>query len=127
MKNKAILLSIHPMHVSSILNGNKIYEFRKVQTKRYEPNKILIYSTSPISKVIGEAEIEEILIDTPDVIWEKTKNFSGINIEFFFEYFDKKSKAIAYKLKNVVEYSKPIDLIDLGIINPHQSFQYIEL
>lgn len=43
MKPNAILLPIQPTHVTNILNGNKIYEFRKVQPKKYQTTKILIY------------------------------------------------------------------------------------
>lgn len=42
---KAILLSIHPEHVKKIISGEKKFEFRKVKTRKYQPNKIFIYST----------------------------------------------------------------------------------
>ena len=47
-----ILLSINPNHVENILNGTKRYEFRKKVCKRHV-DKILIYSTTPIMKVVG--------------------------------------------------------------------------
>lgn len=68
----AILLSINPNHVENILNGTKKYEFRKKACKR-QIDKILIYCTTPIMKVVGEAEVEDILIDNPEVIWKKQK------------------------------------------------------
>ncbi|MEH7495877.1 ASCH domain-containing protein, partial [Neobacillus niacini] len=73
-----IILSIHPNFVEKIISGEKRYEFRKVKTK-LPPDKIIIYSTSPISQVIGEADVENILIDTPEKLWEKTSNYSGID------------------------------------------------
>ncbi|HDT8147195.1 TPA: hypothetical protein RD696_002696, partial [Enterococcus faecalis] len=51
-----ILLSIHPKFVDKIMTGEKKFEFRRVIAKR-NPNKIIIYSTSPVCKVIGEAEV----------------------------------------------------------------------
>lgn len=68
----AILLSINPNHVENIMNGSKRYEFRKKACKR-KVDKMLIYSTTPIMKVVGEAEIEDILIGDPEIIWEKTE------------------------------------------------------
>lgn len=68
----AILLSINPNHVENILNGSKKYEFRKKACKRHV-DKILIYSTTPIMKIVGEAEVEDVLVDEPETIWKKTK------------------------------------------------------
>ena len=73
----AILLSINPNHVQNIMNGTKRYEFRKKACKRHV-DKILIYSTNPIMRVVGEAEVEAVLIDNPEIIWKKTEKKSGI-------------------------------------------------
>ncbi|MCM1543118.1 MAG: hypothetical protein NC121_17920 [Blautia sp.] len=83
----AILLSINPDHVKNILNGTKGYEFRKRACKRHV-DKILIYSTNPIMKVVGEAEVEDILIGNPETIWRKTEGRSGIDKAFFDQYYD---------------------------------------
>lgn len=121
----AILLSINPDHVENILNGTKRYEFRKKACKRHV-DKILIYSTNPIMRVVGEAEVEDVLIDEPEAIWEKTKKESGINKNFFDQYFEDKDKAVAYKLKNVIKYAEPKELKEYGVESAPQSFQYVE-
>lgn len=121
----AILLSINPQHVENILNGSKRYEFRKKACKRHV-DKILIYSTTPIMKVVGEAEIEDVLVDNPENIWKKTKNKSGIDKIFFDQYYENRNQAVAYKLKNVIKYKVPKELKDYGVSSAPQSFQYIE-
>lgn len=121
----AILLSINPNHVENILNGTKRYEFRKKACKRHV-DKILIYSTTPIMKVVGEAEVEDVLVDAPEVIWKKTKTKSGIDKNFFDKYYKNRDQAVAYKLKNVIKYRKPKELKDYGVNSAPQSFQYIE-
>ncbi len=121
----AILLSINPVHVENIMNGTKRYEFRKKACKR-QIDKILIYSTTPIMKVVGEAEVEDILIDNPEIIWKKTEKKSGIDKTFFDQYYEHRELAVAYKLKNVIKYEEPRELKDYGITNAPQSFQYIE-
>jgi len=63
----SILLSINPQHVDNILKGQKSYEFRKTLCKQ-KVDKILIYSTSPVMKVVGEAEVETVLKGEPDYI-----------------------------------------------------------
>ena len=119
-----ILLSIHPKFVDKIMTGEKKFEFRRVIAKR-NPNKIIIYSTSPGCKVIGEAEVEDIIIDNPEKVWKETKKFSGVEKEFYVEYFDNRDLAVAYKLKNVIKYISPIDLKDFGIKVAPQSFVYV--
>lgn len=121
----SILLSINPSHVENILKGTKRYEFRKKACKRHV-DKILIYSTTPIMKVVGEAEVEDILIDEPEAIWKKTEKRSGIDKSFFDKYYENKEQAVAYKLKNVIAYQEPRELKDYGINCAPQSFQYVE-
>lgn len=121
----AILLSINPNHVQNIMNGTKRYEFRKKACKRHV-DKILIYSTNPIMRVVGEAEVEAVLIDNPEIIWKKTEKKSGIDKSFFDKYYEDREQAVAYKLKNVIKYKVPRELKDYGINNAPQSFQYIE-
>ena len=120
----AIVLSINPEYVDEILSGKKLYEFRKTKCKQ-RVDKIYIYSTSPISKVVAEAEVEDILEGTPQEIWKLTKSYSGINKTFFDKYYKNRLKAFAYKLQNITEYEKPFDLSEIGIENAPQSFQYV--
>ena len=121
----AILLSINPNHVENILNGTKKYEFRKRMCKK-PVDKIVIYSTTPVMKVVGEAEVEAILVDNPETIWKKTKTRSGIDKPFFDQYYKNRRQAVAYKLKNVVEFEKPRELKEYGISAAPQSFRYIK-
>ena len=68
----SILISINPEHVENIFNGTKKYEYRKIKCKQ-DIDKIIIYSTSPIMKIVGEAKVEEILEGSPEKIWNITK------------------------------------------------------
>lgn len=120
-----ILLSINPEHVENIFNGSKEYEFRKVKCK--EPvDKIIIYSTAPVMKVVGEAKVEKIIEGKPDEVWAQTKNKSGINESFYFDYYGDRLKAIAYKLVEVIQYKTPKELSCFGVSNAPQSFVYIK-
>lgn len=120
----SILLSINPSHVDNIMNGIKVYEFRKKACKRHV-DKIIIYSTTPVMKVVGEADVDEVLIDKPSEIWKITRKKSGIDKSFFDHYFEDRDQAVAYKLKNITKYSKPKELEEIGVKNAPQSFQYI--
>jgi len=119
-----ILLSINPEHVKNIFNGTKQYEFRKVRCKK-EITKILIYSTSPIMEVVGEAAVEIILEDDPETVWKLTSDAAGIDLDFFNEYYLGKEKAVAYKLRDVKKYRSPKPLSDFGVSSAPQSFVYV--
>lgn len=119
-----ILISINPEHVENIFNGSKKYEYRKIRCKQ-DIDKIIIYSTYPIMKVVGEAKVEEILEDSPDNIWEETKKYSGIDLKFYQKYFKDRSKAIAYKLTKIKKYNDPKELSSYGIKAAPQSFIYV--
>lgn len=121
----SILLSINPQHVENILNGTKKFEFRKRACKR-KVDKLIIYSTYPIMKVVGEAEVEDVLIEEPETLWEKTQRLSGIDKYFFDEYYQGCEQAVAYKLKAVKKYNIPMELSDFGVSSAPQSFVYVE-
>lgn len=105
--------------------GKKYFEFRK-RTLGQCVGKIVIYSSSPVCAVVGEAEVAELLSDAPINIWNATKNQSGIDAKFFFDYFNGKSVAYAYKLKNVKKYTKQKKLGVFGVKYAPQSFVYIK-
>lgn len=119
-----ILLSINPDHVENIFEGKKEYEYRKTKCKR-NVDKIIIYSTFPIMKVVGEAEVKEVLIASPKEIWNKTKKKSGINKEFYDDYYSDRVFAVAYQLTNIRKYENPKELIDYGVKSAPQSFVYV--
>lgn len=121
----SILLSINPEYVEKIMNGSKKFEYRKRECKR-KIDRIVIYSTAPVKKIIGEAEVEKVLVDSLEKIWKITKDFSGIDKIFFDSYYRDKDYAVAYQLKNIIEYASPRDLSEYGISNAPQSFQYIQ-
>jgi len=121
-----ILMPINPEYVDEILAGRKKYEYRKIKAKRKNIDKMIIYSTSPIMKVVAEVDIKGILEETPDILWEMTKNESGITKEFYYKYYKNKELAIAYKLGTIKIYDKPKELNDIGINYVPQSFVYLD-
>lgn len=120
-----ILISINPKYVEKILSGTKKYEYRKTLPKK-NIDKMIIYSTSPIKKIVAEVEIIEILTDNKEKIWELTKNNSGIDKKFYDEYYKNKEVAVAYKLGKVTKYKKEKDLAEYNINYYPQSFVYLD-
>lgn len=121
-----ILMPINPEYVDEILSGNKKYEYRKTKAKRKNIDKMVIYSTSPIMRVVAEVDVEGIIEATPDELWEQTKKYSGITKDFYYKYYKNKENAIAYKLGNIKIYETPKKLSEIGINYVPQSFVYLD-
>lgn len=121
---KKILISINPEHVKNIINGIKKYEYRKIAAKQ-DISSIIIYETTPVKRIVAEAEIIDVLMYSPEELWKLTKGESGISKEFFDEYFEGKEIAYAYKLGKIKVYDEPKTLLEYGIKAAPQSFVYI--
>lgn len=121
-----ILISIKPEYVNEILSGRKKYEYRKVKAKKDNVDKMIVYATAPIMKVVAEIEILNILEDVPNLVWEHTKKYSGISKSFYDKYYENRDIAIAYQLGKIKKYDKPKELSELGILYSPQSFVYID-
>ncbi|XDD44689.1 ASCH domain-containing protein (plasmid) [Leptospira sp. WS60.C2] len=123
-----ILLSIKPEFVEKIFNGEKKFEYRKRGMKNPKFTKVVVYSTMPVGKLIGEFEIEKVLSGSPEEIWEKTSEYSGIQKVFFDNYYCNTDSAIALKIKNVVQYKKPKEpkAVFKNFKAP-QSFSYVNI
>ena len=117
-----VLLSIKPKFVDSIIKGNKKYENRKAIFKK-NVDTVVIYKTTPFCKIIGEFEIDGILYDTPENIWQITQEFAGITQDYFDKYFYNRKIAYAIKIGNIKQYElEPKDIIKQ--FKAPQSFMY---
>ncbi len=119
-----VLLSIKPEFANKIFQGIKLYEFRRTIFK-HPVNKVVVYASAPISKVIGEFEVDSILHHDLSTLWEKTESFAGIEKDFFFDYFDGKEHGYAIRIKKPKQYRIPRCIKSYYNIQPPQSFAYI--
>jgi len=120
-----VLFSIKPKFAEKILSGEKKYEFRRAIFKNPDIKSVIIYASSPVQKVIGEFDVNQILKLHPDFLWEKTSGGSGIDKAYFDEYFKDRELGFAIKVNNPKRYDCPQDLISLGVKTPPQSFCYL--
>lgn len=94
-----VILSIKPEFANKIFNGTKKFEFRRTLFKNKEVKKIVVYASAPISKVIGEFEIDRIFHEELDLLWNQTSKFSGITEDYYTEYFNGKDTGYAIEVK----------------------------
>ena len=120
-----VLISIKPEYVDKILNGTKKYEYRKMLAKK-DVSSLIIYSTWPVMKIVGEVEVVGTIEMSPSSLWEKTKKEAGISRKKYREYFQGRKKAYAYVLGIVTQYESDKKLVDIGVQQAPQSFIYFK-
>ena len=121
-----VLLSIKPQFVDEIFSGNKKFEYRKRIFKKNDIKTVVVYATMPIGKIVGEFDIEEILEEHPQVLWNKTKEYSGISKIFYDSYFIDRDKGYAIKIKSLNKYDVPIcPYTTYDKFTAPQSFKYL--
>jgi len=122
-----VLLSVKPKYANEIISCRKKYEFRKSIFKRENTEKMYIYSSSPVKKIIGIVDIDGILSDSPLKLWEQCHEDAGISEREFFSYFKNSDTGYAIKISNVQEFSIPIDPYIDEDFRPPQSFYYLPM
>lgn len=119
-----ILISIKPEYVKRIFDGSKKYEYRRRLANK-AVDKMIIYCTAPVKSVVGEVSVVGTISDTPEKLWEQTKDYAGISKEKYFKYFSGKEKANCYVLGDCVKYDQPKKLEDFGINVAPQAWFYV--
>jgi len=122
-----VILSIKPKYVRSIIEGDKRYEFRKAIFKNRLVNRVFIYSSAPVQRIVALFEIGTILEDHPAVLWDTVREYAGIDAREFFSYFAGKSRGYAIGISNLQEFDEPIDprAAIPGFVPP-QSYCYLD-
>lgn len=121
-----VILSIKPLYAEKILNGEKTFELRKSIFKKSNISKVIIYASSPVSRIVGEFEIDTILHDEINELWNRTKDNNGVKRSFFYEYFENREKGYAIKIKKTKRYIETYNIVDKYGIKAPQSFSYLK-
>ena len=119
-----ILLPIKPEYVDRIIDQSKLYEYRKKRCKQ-KVDKIVIYCTAPVKKIVAEVLVEDLISSSPSQLWNITKQHAGISKSKYMEYFANNDTAFAYKLGKVTKYEKAMTLEEIGINYYPQSYVYL--
>src|SRR5262245_56640918 len=115
------LLSIKPEFASRIFDGSKRFEYRRVIFK-YPVTKVVVYASAPVSMVIGEFEVADVLCHDLLTLWHKTSKHSGISEAYFYRYFSEKEHGYAIKVGDINRYNKNLSLQNTYGVKPPQSY-----
>lgn len=120
-----VLMSIKPKYADKILSGEKKYELRRKIFKE-KVDSIIIYSSSPVMKVVGEVEVDGVIVDKPEEIFQRFKPHLCISESDYFDYFGGVDTAYAIKIGKVIKYTQLKELNDFGVERAPQSYVYVK-
>jgi predicted transcriptional regulator len=85
-----------------------------------------MYVTSPVASVIAEFDVDNVIRASLPKLWEQTRNYAGIDEEFFWRYFAGNEIGYAIQVGSIREYASPFcPKEELGL-SPPQSFVYLD-
>jgi predicted transcriptional regulator len=121
-----VLYPIKPRYIERILEGQKKCELRR-RLPRCKLNYIILYATTPVSRIVGYAEVEAVYDMSHKDLWNRVSHIAGVSHEEYQSYFEGSEQACAIKFRSVYKFNRPF-LIDnlLPDIQVPQSFCYID-
>ncbi len=88
---------------------------------------MLVYSSSPVKKIIGLFTIADIVEDSQQDLWARFREVGGIQEEEFFNYYKNREKGYSICIHSTNLFDEPVDPYQLiSDFVPPQSFRYYE-
>ncbi|NTW29226.1 MAG: ASCH domain-containing protein [Coriobacteriia bacterium] len=121
-----VLMSIKPHWADAIMGGRKRVEFRRVRFGR-EISHVVVYATSPVQRVVGYFEVEDITEAEPAALWERFATLGDIGEAAFMDYYEGKGEGVAIHVGRVSPLVEPVMLTEIvpGAVAP-QSYLYAD-
>ena len=129
--NAGMLMSIKPEHAASVLSGNKRVELRRRFSTEWAGCRVSIYASHPRCSIVGDALMQEVVVDDPDRIWEQFGDQVGCTREQFEHYAHGARQLYAIILVDVIPYAKALSLAEASQavstpLHPPQSYRSLE-
>jgi predicted transcriptional regulator len=123
-----LVLSMKPRWAHEILSGQKTVEVRRKFSTKWIDRSISIYSSQPEMKIVGKAQIKEVVPGSPNSIWRMFSSNLGCSKGEFDSYVEGCSEVFAIVLENVCPYSNQISVRELSSmigegLTPPQSYR----
>lgn len=91
-------------------------------------DKVYIYASKPISKIVGYFTIKRIIDDTPSMLWNMTHEHGGITKKQFLDYFKGHDVAHAIEIDEVVKLDTPINPKEaIKNFTSPQNYMYVDI
>ncbi|MBN73820.1 MAG: hypothetical protein CME32_31575 [Gimesia sp.] len=124
-----LFLSIKPKYVKKILDGEKRVELRRRKPRSVPGDWIAIYATIPSKSLVAVAQISEIKVSSPQLLWGRVKHDAGVEKHEYDEYFQGANQAVGIVIIQPKMLFRPLPLDELRVMwpqfNPPQGFLYL--
>ena len=127
-RTTAVLMSVKPSYANLLVNGSKTVELRRRFSDLPHGTKMLVYGSSPTSKIIGEVSIVKVEQLKLDDLWNYACQEAMISWEDFSAYFKGRDSGYAITVNKATKYESPYQLDclkELGVKGAPQSYQFI--
>lgn len=105
-----VIMSLKPEYGELVFSGLKTVELRN-RIARIEPGTtIWIYFTSPVSTIIGVADVRSVVYGSPAEIWRCFRERMCIDRVRFEEYVGDRVRVTALMLKDVKKLDTPVPI-----------------
>lgn len=130
--DKYLLISLKPKFAKKIFKGEKTVELRKSGPQKINKGGyVLIYVTSPVKELWGMCKIDNIISNSPSLLWNQIGERTGITKKEFNHYYKDTQKAFGIEISEVINFNNnSIQLEALRNIipgfSPPQTYRYID-
>src|SRR5689334_12761204 len=102
-------MAIHPRYAQAILSGRKTIEFRK-RALASDVRTVLIYETSPTQAIVGEFDLQDHVVESPDELWNQYGAMGAICEADYAAYYAGRPEAIGLAIASARRYDHPVPL-----------------
>jgi predicted transcriptional regulator len=118
------LMSLRPQFAALIFQGKKLYEFRRRSVSLKEGDVVLVYESSPKSRVTGQFRVGNVIYGKPSTLLQlETRRETR---RLCADYLAGSKKAAAIEIINPIQWKDAFSLKLLCCkISPPQSYIFI--
>jgi predicted transcriptional regulator len=126
-----LLMSVKPEFAERIMCRKKTVELRRKFSTRWIGHRINIYASAPVMGLMGEARIAGVVVNNPEMIWERFHDQIGCSRPEFDAYIAGASEVYAIELDEVRPYRERFPLGQISHLikehlTPPQSYMTLE-
>jgi len=119
-EGRLYLMSIRPQYSRAIFQGRKKYELRKLAGVPVveEGSVIVVYSTKPEQRIIGEFRAGRVVVGSPERVWALVSGpGSGLGRDAY-AYIRGGRRAMAIEVRDPRLYPRPVTLEEMRRVIP---------
>jgi predicted transcriptional regulator len=128
-EERVTLLSVRPQYATALLEGSKTVEVRRRRAHIAAGEVCLLYASSPTRALVGAIRVAHTDTGTPEQIWSRWGDQTGLERQEFDSYLDGSTEACAIVVDHAAALDETIALQELrrrreGFITP-QSYCFL--